>query len=99
MPDVITISGSTLLLAGAMVALIRDTLSKTLLTERYLLSRGFIYEEPSGKGYKSYTRWVEKGWVTIQLRGGKFYFDVTNFEIRTTGQLKKLFEGLTGEGL
>lgn len=99
MPDVITISGSTLLLAGAFVALIRDTLSKTPLTERYLLSNGFTYKEPPGKGYKSYTRWMDEGWVTIQLRGGKFYFDVTNFEIHTTGQLKRLFEGLTGEGL
>ncbi len=99
---VIELTFSSLLLIGGLAAFFRERFYEQPLTPGYLEGFGFKkYTYTDGGvliGY-SYVKQVGGQAVMLDIRGEAYYLDGTGFEIRTVGQLKRLYEGLTGEKL
>lgn len=96
---------SSVLLLGAAWAAISEACSgnNTPLEDKRLIRYGFEENNWADHGrpyYKGYVKWTKfNDSVLIEKRPEGYYLDGTDFEIKTVGQLKKLYEGLTGEKL
>ncbi len=90
---------SSLLLIAGLAAMFRERVFGQALSSGHLSGFGFKPGANSEKGYFVFARRFAAGEVRLRNRGGKFYLDGTAFEVRTVGQLRKLYEGLTGEKL
>lgn len=92
----------SLLLIGGLFAFLRERFCEQPLSPGYLEGMGFEKYTYTDKGVPvscSYIKWDDDRTVMLTIKGERYYLDGTDFEVRTTGQLKKLYEGLTGEKL
>ena len=94
----IILTSSSLLFIGGVFAFFRERFYEQPLSPGYLEGLGFEKNDWTDDGVPFYEGWA-KDEVMLEHRNGKYYLDGTDFEIRTVGQLKKLYEGLTGEKL
>lgn len=99
---IIEVTLPSLLLAGGLFAFFRERFLEQPLSPGYLEGMGFEKCTYTAEGEVvgfSYVKYAAGRTVIINPREGRYFLDGTDYEIRTVGQLKKLYEGLTGKRL